>query len=93
VRPLCALDEAGEHPRELAMKERVFNAPAHDRLLKVACTVAALDRTVRVEAKHLAEVIPYRSLDPTANPKITKKATQRIYHAPANASFIQLPLP
>jgi magnesium chelatase family protein len=63
VRPFCALDEAGERTLELAMRKMGLSARAHDRLLKVARTVADLDRSERVTAKHLAEAIQYRSLD------------------------------
>ena len=63
VRPLCALDEAGERTLELAMKKMGLSARAHDRLLKVARTIADLDNADRVLAKHLAEAIQYRSLD------------------------------
>lgn len=63
VRPLCALDDAGERTLELAMKKMGLSARAHDRLLKVARTIADLDNSARVLAKHLAEAIQYRSLD------------------------------
>ncbi|MBL8242149.1 MAG: hypothetical protein JNM66_32280 [Bryobacterales bacterium] len=63
VRPLCALDEAGERTLELAMRKMGLSARAHDRLLKVARTIADLDNADRVLAKHLAEAIQYRSLD------------------------------
>jgi len=63
VRALCALDEAGERTLELAMRKMGLSARAHDRLLKVARTIADLDNAERVQSKHLAEAIQYRSLD------------------------------
>lgn len=63
VRPLCALDAAGERTLELAMRKMGLSARAHDRLLKVARTIADLDDADGVQAKHLAEAIQYRSLD------------------------------
>src|SRR6185295_12774508 len=65
VRPLCQLDDAGERTLELAMRKMGLSARAHDRLLKVARTIADLDHSERVAAKHLAEAVQYRSLDRT----------------------------
>ena len=63
LRKLCALDDAGERTLELAVRKMGLSARAHDRILKVARTVADLDREERVSAKHLAEAVQYRSLD------------------------------
>jgi magnesium chelatase family protein len=63
VRRLCALDEAGERTLEMAVRRMGLSARAHDRVLKVARTVADLDQSAGVTAKHLAEAIQYRSLD------------------------------
>ena len=63
LRKLCALDEAGERTLEMAVQRMGLSARAHDRILKVARTVADLDSAERVSAKHLAEAVQYRSLD------------------------------
>ena len=63
LRKLCALDEAGERTLEMAVRRMGLSARAHDRILKVARTIADLDRSERVSAKHLAEAVQYRSLD------------------------------
>jgi magnesium chelatase family protein len=63
LRKLCALDEAGERTLELAVRRMGLSARAHDRMLKVARTIADLDHADRVSAKHLAEAVQYRSLD------------------------------
>jgi magnesium chelatase family protein len=63
IRQHCALDETGERTLELAMKRMSLSARAHDRILKVARTIADLDESKSVGAKHIAEAIQYRSLD------------------------------
>ena len=63
IRAVCALDDAGERTLELAVRRMGLSARAHDRILKVARTVADLDHSPAVTAKHLAEAVQYRSLD------------------------------
>ncbi|HVW85023.1 MAG TPA: YifB family Mg chelatase-like AAA ATPase [Bryobacteraceae bacterium] len=63
VRKECALDETGERTLEMAMRRMSLSARAHDRILKVARTVADLDGSQTVAAKHIAEAVQYRSLD------------------------------
>jgi magnesium chelatase family protein len=63
LRSLCALDEAGERTLEMAVRRMGLSARAHDRILKVARTVADLDSKEKISAKHLAEAVQYRSLD------------------------------
>ena len=63
LRSLCALDDAGERTLEMAVRRMGLSARAHDRILKVARTIADLDGAEGVAAKHLAEAIQYRSLD------------------------------
>ena len=63
LREICALDAAGERTLELAVKKMGLSARAHDRILKVARTVADLDHSGSVSAKHVAEAVQYRSLD------------------------------
>jgi magnesium chelatase family protein len=63
LRQLCALDEAGERTLEMAVRRMGLSARAHDRILKVARTIADLDSAESVAAKHLAEAVQYRSLD------------------------------
>ena len=63
IRKQCALDDAGERTLEMAVRKMGLSARAHDRILKVARTVADLDESPNVSAKHLAEAVQYRSLD------------------------------
>ena len=63
LRKLCALDDAGERTLEMAVRRMGLSARAHDRILRVARTIADLDAAERISAKHLAEAVQYRSLD------------------------------
>ncbi len=63
IRKHCALDDSGERTLEMAVRRMGLSARAHDRVLKVARTVADLDGSPAVSAKHVAEAVQYRSLD------------------------------
>jgi magnesium chelatase family protein len=63
VRKLCALNDAGERTLEMAVRRMGFSARTHDRILKVARTIADLDQADGVSAKQVAEAFQYRSLD------------------------------
>jgi magnesium chelatase family protein len=63
VRKQCSLDDAGERTLEMAVRRMGFSARAHDRILKVARTIADLAESANVSAKHVAEAVQYRSLD------------------------------
>jgi len=59
----CQLDEAGESTLRQAISELGLSARAHDKVLRVARTIADLDGKDRISAEHLAEAIQYRRLD------------------------------
>ncbi|MBI3667199.1 MAG: YifB family Mg chelatase-like AAA ATPase [Acidobacteria bacterium] len=63
LRKYCVLDEAGERTLELAVQRMALSARAHDRILKLARTIADLDGSQTLAAKHIAEAVQYRSLD------------------------------
>jgi magnesium chelatase family protein len=63
IRKQCALDDSGERTLEMAVRRLGLSARAHDRVLKVARTIADLGRSETVSAKHVAEAVQYRSLD------------------------------
>jgi len=65
IRAFCELSADCERLLERAMAQQGLTARAHDRILKVARTVADLEGGKAIEPKHIAEAIQYRTLDRT----------------------------
>ena len=65
IRKHCCLDSACEQLLETAMNRMGLSARAHDRILKVARTIADLEGVPEIVPKHIGEAIQYRSLDRT----------------------------
>ena len=63
IRKFCAISAEGEKLLENAITKLGLSARAHDRILKVARTIADLDAAENIEPKHLSEAIQYRTLD------------------------------
>jgi magnesium chelatase family protein len=63
LREVCTLDAAGERTLEMAVRRLGLSARAHDRILKVARTIADMGGHTDVHARHVAEAVQYRSLD------------------------------
>ena len=59
----CALDAAGEKLMEGAFRRMGLTARSHDRILRVARTIADLEGSDHIEAPHLAEAIQFRNTD------------------------------
>ena len=59
----CPLDASGEKLMQAAFDRMGLTARSHDRILRVARTVADLDGSERILAPHLAEAIQYRNTD------------------------------
>ena len=59
----CGITAEGEKLLENAITRLGLSARAHDRILKVARTIADLEATENIAPKHLSEAIQYRTLD------------------------------
>ncbi len=63
IRAYCELGPDAERLLERAMQQQGLTARAHDRILKVARTIADLEAAEQLTVAHLAEAIQYRTLD------------------------------
>jgi magnesium chelatase family protein len=63
VREHCRLDAAGESLLKRALSELGLSARAHDKILRVARTIADLEGEANVASHHVAEAVQYRRLD------------------------------
>jgi len=63
VRKFCELDSASEMMLRQAMTEFGLSARAHDKICKVARTIADLAGAEDIAPEHIAEAISYRKLD------------------------------
>ena len=63
IRAPCELDDAGANLLRSTMSELGLSARAHDKILRVARTIADLDASDPIRPQHLSEAINYRSLD------------------------------
>jgi magnesium chelatase family protein len=63
LRRTCPLDEEGRNLLKGAMAEMGLSARAHDKILRVARTIADLDASPDIRPAHLNEAINYRMLD------------------------------
>ena len=63
VRKLCKLKPEAMSILKAAMEELGLSARAHDKVLRVARTIADLEGSDEIKPQHIAEAVGYRSLD------------------------------
>jgi len=63
LRAHCRIDEKSHELLRIAIMKMGLSARAYDRILKVSRTIADLEDSPRVTARHVAEAVQYRSLD------------------------------
>ena len=63
IEKFCELNDKGKKILEIAFNKLGLSARAYNRILKVARTIADLEGSEKIQERHLAEAIQYRSLD------------------------------
>ncbi len=63
VEQFCSMDSTAEMMLRQAMAEFALSARAHDKICKVARTIADLEGHEAIQSEHIAEAIGYRKLD------------------------------
>lgn len=63
INDYCNLDDKGRGLLKQAMERLNLSARAYDRIIKVARTIADIEKSESILTEHLAESIQYRSLD------------------------------
>lgn len=63
IKQSCKIDSESSTLLEKAMDKFGLSARAHDRILKIARTIADLEGSNNIKTSHVAEAIQYRTLD------------------------------
>jgi magnesium chelatase family protein len=63
IRQFCPLDEECRHLLKSSVNEMGLSARAHDKVMRVARTIADLDTSEPIRATHIQEAVNFRTLD------------------------------
>jgi magnesium chelatase family protein len=63
IRQHCQLTEPGMNLLRTSIQEMGLSARAHDKVLRVARTIADLDGRAEIQPEHVSEAVNYRMLD------------------------------
>ena len=63
LREYCPLNRECQNIMKTSVNEMGLSARAHDKILRVARTIADLNASDQIEANHLQEAVNYRILD------------------------------
>ena len=63
IRSFCRLSDAGSNLMRSSIQEMGLSARAHDKILRVARTIADLDGQADILPEHVSEAVNYRILD------------------------------
>ena len=63
IEKFCSVDDIGKQMLKNAMDQLGLSARSYGRILKVARTIADLEKSEKISPQHLAEAIQFRSLD------------------------------
>lgn len=62
VKEFCQIDDASKEMLKTAIAKFGLSGRAYDRILKLSRTIADLDNSHNIQAKHIAQCLQYRSL-------------------------------
>src|SRR5262249_10343714 len=63
IRQFCQLNDAGINLLRSSIQDMGLSARAHDKILRVARTIADLDGSHAISSEHINEAVNYRMLD------------------------------
>lgn len=63
TRKYCQLDQESNFIMKATIEKRGYSARVYDRILKVARTIADLDKSETIKPEHISEAVQYRALE------------------------------